>query len=112
MCNQGDTAAVIVGRQKRNRTSNKSNLDNNNALTSDVTLLSPMGVFDDPVDNSGTNADREQSTSFDGVLMANQGANNIQGGKQAMNKKDRRGAAGFFQKKELQLHTTIRKGKA
>lgn len=62
---------MLVGRQKRNRTSNKSNLDkNNNGPTSDVALMSPMGVFDDPIDNSAPNAEREQSTSFDGVLMA------------------------------------------
>jgi len=51
-----------------------------------------MGIFDDNIEETN-----DQSTSFDGVLS-----------KSTMNRKDRRG---FFHKKELQLHTTIRKGK-
>jgi len=61
-------------------------------MTSDITLQSPMGIFDDNIEETN-----DQSTSFDGVLS-----------KSTMNRKDRRG---FFHKKELQLHTTIRKGK-
>lgn len=57
-----------------------------------------MGVFDENIDEKTNNNDREQSTSFDGALS-----------KSTMNRKDRR--TGFFQRKELQLHTTIRKGK-
>lgn len=48
-------------RQKRNRSNNQSNLDNN--LTSDITLQSPMGIFDDNIEETN-----DQSTSFDGVL--------------------------------------------
>lgn len=61
-------------------------------MTSDITLQSPMGIFDDNIEETN-----DQSASFDGVLS-----------KSTMNRKDRRG---FFHKKELQLHTTIRKGK-
>lgn len=87
--NLSEAKAQIV-RQKRNRSNNASNLDNN--MTSDITLQSPMGIFDDNIEETN-----DQSTSFDGVLS-----------KSTMNRKDRRG---FFHKKELQLHTTIRKGK-
>ena len=84
----------MIMRKKRTRSNNQSNLDNN-VLTSDITLMSLMGVFDDAIEDQN---DREQSTSFDGALS-----------KSTMNRKDRR--TGFFQRKELQLHTTIRKGK-
>ena len=67
----------------------------NNVLANDITLMSPMGVFDDNMEEPN---EREQSTSFDGALS-----------KSTMNRKDRN--RGFFQRKELQLHTTIRKGK-
>ena len=47
--NLNETNQMIV-RKKRTRSNNQSNLDNN-VLTNDITLMSPMGVFDDAMED-------------------------------------------------------------